>query len=302
MRIAVTGIQGQVVSALRERASIYGIDFYAVGRPSLDFSRTGTALPALKAVQPDAIVHAAAYNAVDQAEQESRLASQINIMGSGEVAAAARELSVPIVYLSTDYVFNGEKGTPYVETDPISPLNFYGSTKAAGEQAVSGRAPNHAILRISWIYSPFGKNFVRTILRAARSRDTLDIVSDQYGAPTSAFDVADGIVAVLNNLVSRPGDSTLRGLFHMTAAGDTSWAGFGEVIFAASKEIGGPFAKVRPIASKDYPQAAKRPANSRLDCSKIAEVHGVRLPDWQSSLKLSVERIVKMDESVGGTG
>jgi dTDP-4-dehydrorhamnose reductase len=302
MRIAVTGTAGQVASALRERASALGVNVAAIGRPALDLSKTGTALPALKAVRPDAIVHAAAYTAVDQAEQDSRLASQINVFGASEVAAAAHMLDVPIIYLSTDYVFNGQKGTPYVETDPISPLNLYGSTKAAGEKAVRGRAPNHAILRVSWIYSPFGKNFVRTILRAAKSRDTIDIVADQYGTPTSAFDVADGIIVVIKNLISRPSASALRGLFHMSAAGDTSWAGFGEAVFAASKEVGGPFATVRPIPSKDYPQAAKRPANSRLDCSKIAEVHGVRLPDWQSSLRLCVERIIKTDEGLGDTG
>ncbi len=302
MQIAVTGIHGQVVSALRERAQSLGVNVTAVGRPILDLSKTGTALRALAAAQPDVIVHAAAYTAVDQAEQDMELAYQINTLGAGEVAAAAREFGVPIVHLSTDYVFNGEKPTPYVETDSISPLNFYGSTKALGEKAVTGQAPNHAILRISWIYSSFGKNFVRRILHVAKSRDTLSIVADQQGTPTSAIDVADGIIVVVKNLVSRPSESTLRGLFHMTAAGDTTWAGFGEAVFAASREAGGAFAFVRPIASKDYPQAAKRPANSRLNCTKIANIHGVRLPDWQSSLKLCVERIVKTDEGLGGTG
>jgi dTDP-4-dehydrorhamnose reductase len=301
MRIAVTGTGGQVASALRERAQSLGVNIFAVGRPVLDLSKTGTALPALAAIKPDAIVHAAAYTAVDQAEQENRLAYQINIAGTGEVASAARSLGVPVVYLSTDYVFNGEKDTPYVETDMTSPVNFYGLTKAAGEQAVSGSTANHAILRISWIYSPFGKNFVRTILKAAKNRESLDIVDDQKGSPTSAFDVADGIVAVVKNLISRPDESTLRGLFHMTAYGNTNWARFGEAVFMASRKFGGPTARVRPIPSKDYPQAAKRPANSILDCSKIAEVHGVRLPDWRSSLKLCVERMVKGGESLGGT-
>jgi dTDP-4-dehydrorhamnose reductase len=300
MRIAVTGVNGQVVSALRERASSLGIDVIAVGRPILDLTKPGTALSALTAARPNAIVHAAGYTAVDQAERDLRSASQINIGGTGEVAAAAHGLGVPIVYLSTDYVFDGEKGAPYVEDDPTSPLNVYGQTKAAGEKAIAGWTPNFAILRISWIYSPFGKNFVRTILQAAKSRDTLDIVADQHGTPTSAFDVADGVAAVVKNLVTRPNETALRGIFHMSATGGTTWAGFGQAVFAASREMGGPFAEVRPIESKDYPQAAKRPANSRLDSSKLAWAHGVQLPEWRSSLKLCVERIVKEDQSVGG--
>jgi dTDP-4-dehydrorhamnose reductase len=238
---------------------------------------------------------------VDQAEQDLRAVSQINVAGTGEVAAAARALDVPIVYLSTDYVFNGEKGAPYVEDDPISPSNLYGLTKASGEKALAGWTPNHAILRISWIYSPFGKNFVRTILGVAKSRNTLDIVADQHGTPSSAFDIANGIVGVVKNLVSRPGETALRGVFHMTATGDTTWAGFGQAVFADSRAIGGPFATVRPIASKDYPQAAKRPKNSRLDSSKLAWAHGVQLPEWRSSLKLCVERIIRETESVEGT-
>jgi dTDP-4-dehydrorhamnose reductase len=301
MRIAVTGSEGQVASALRERASSLGVTVIAVGRPILDLSKSGTALPALAASQPNAVVHAAAFTAVDQAEQDSELACQINTIGASEVASAARSLGVPIVYLSTEYVFDGKKRTPYLETDPTSPLNFYGSTKLAGEKAVAGQTPNHAILRTSWIYSPFGKNFLRTILLIAMSRDTLNIVDDQHGAPTSAFDVADGIVAVVKNLLSQPNENALRGVFHMAAAGETTWAGFGEAVFAASKKIGGPYATVRPIPSKDYPQAAKRPANSGLDCSKIAKIHGVRLPDWRSSLKLCVERIIKADEGLEGT-
>jgi len=295
MRIAVTGVHGQVVSALRERASSLGVNVIAIGRPILDLATTGSMLATLAALQPDAIVNAAGYTAVDRAEHELELACQINTVGAGEVASVARMLDIPLVHLSTDYVFSGEKLTPYVESDPISPLNSYGLTKAGGEKAIADQTPNHAILRISWIYSPFGENFVRTILRAAKNRDTIDIVADQHGSPTSAFDVADGIVAVVNNLVSRPSDNTLRGLFHMAAAGETTWAGFGEAVFAASKEVGGPFAMVHPIVSKDYPTAAQRPANSRLDCAKIAKVHDIRLPDWRTSVKFCVERIVKTE-------
>jgi len=293
MKIAVTGLHGQVVSALLERSKVNGVEVISVGRPVLDLAKTGTVLPAIAPLRPDAIVNAAAYTAVDQAEDETELACQINAIAPGEVAAAAHDLRVPIVHLSTNYVFNGEKNQPYVETDPIDPLNIYGSTKAAGERSVADNAPWHAILRTSWVYSPIGKNFVRTILRLAKDRDSIDIVSDQRGAPTSAVDVADGIFTVVKNLIERPSDERLRGVFHMTARGGASWSEFGEAILAASREVGGPFATVRPIASRDYPQAAKRPADSRLDCSKIAKVYGVRLPPWRSSLKLCVEQILQ---------
>jgi len=299
IRIAVTGTQGQVVRALHERAHKLGVDVLPVGRPKLDLRNQDLILTALAEAKPDAIVNAASYNAVDQAENEPLLAHQINAGGARSVAAAAQILNLPVVQLSTDYVFDGKKHSPYVETDPIHPLNVYGMSKAAGETAVAERTTNYAVLRLSWIYSPFSKNFVRTILRIATERDALEIVDDQHGAPTSAFDIADGIVAVVKNLISRPDDTALRGIFHLVAGGETTWAGFGAAIFAISQELGGPFAKVQPIASKDYPHKAERPANSRLDCTKIATIHGVRLPDWRSSLKLCVERIIQSDKGSG---
>jgi len=300
MKIAVTGIHGQVASALRERAPRFGVEVIAVGRPGLDLSQQGTALASLAPIAADAIVHAAGYTAVDQAEDEPELARQINTDGTAEVAAAARSLNVPMLYLSTDYVFNGKKTSPYLEGDPLSPINFYGATKADGETAVVDQMSDYSILRICWLYSPFGKNFVRTVLKLAKTHKTLDIVADQQGAPTSAFDVADGILAVAKNLVSRPKDRELRGVFHMTSAGYTTWADFAETVFSYSAATGGPFATVRPIASKDFPQRAKRPANSRLDCTKLAGSHGVTLPEWRSSLRLCVERLVELDEGIGG--
>lgn len=302
VRIVVTGTQGQVVSALRERATALGVQVIAVGRPTLDLADATTILPALAAAQPEAIVSAAGYTAVDQAEKEPELAYKINAIGAGEVAAAAHLLGVPVVHLSTDYVFDGAKREPYIESDPVCPLNVYGQSKAAGDMAVAAQNPNHAILRTSWVYSPFGKNFVRTVLRLANNRDVLDIVADQHGAPTSALDIADGIIAVVRNLVARPNESSFRGVFHMSAAGHATWADFGEAVFAASRAAGGPFTSVRRIASVEYPQAAKRPTNSRLNCSRIATVHGVRLPDWHVSLRSCVERIVKMDGKLEAAG
>jgi dTDP-4-dehydrorhamnose reductase len=301
IRIAVTGTQGQVVNALHERAHRLGVEIIPVGRPKLDLTHPDFILSALAGAKPAAIVNAASYNAVDQAEDEPLLAHQINAEGARLVAAAAHILSVPVIQLSTDYVFDGKKMLPYVETDTVHPLNVYGMSKAAGEAAVAERTANCVILRLSWVYSPFGKNFVRTILRVAGERQALQIVDDQHGAPTSAFDIADGIVAVIKNLITRPDDAELRGIFHMVAGGETTWAKFGSAVFAISQQLGGPFAQVRPIASKDYPHKAERPANSRLDCTKIATIHGVQLPDWRSSLKLCVERIIQTNKGSGAT-
>ena len=198
---------------------------------------------------------------------------------------------MPLIHLSTDYVFAGTKPAPYVETDPTDPQGAYGATKLAGEEAVCAAAPNGAILRTAWVYSPFGANFVRTMLRLAESRDEVGVVADQFGTPTSARDIADAVLRVAANLVAHD-DPALRGLFHMASAGDTHWAGFAEAIFAESAARGGPTARVRHITTAEYPTTAKRPANSRLDCTKLAAIHGVRLPEWRAALPAVIARLL----------
>jgi dTDP-4-dehydrorhamnose reductase len=293
MRIAVTGREGQVVRSLIERGAAAGHDIVALGRPELDLAGPAEAIAeAIRKVEPDAVVSAAAYTAVDKAEQEPQLARAVNEEGARAVALAARALDVPLVHLSTDYVFDGVQDAPYSESDPTGPSGVYGATKLAGEQAVLAEQPNCAILRTAWVYSPFGANFVKTMLRLARDRDEVGVVSDQRGNPTSALDIADGILAVAANLVDRT-DPALRGTFHMTAAGDASWAEFAEAIFTDSASLGGPSARVNAIGTGDYPTPAKRPANSRLDSSKLDRTHGVRLPDWRGSLPNVVRRLVE---------
>lgn len=284
MRIAVTGRVGQVVSSLIERGAAAGHKIITVGRPELDLADSVSAFPALEAAAPDAVVSAAAYTAVDRAESETGLAHAINGRGAGLVAEAARVLGVPLIHISTDYVFDGRLDRPYVETDPTGPTGVYGASKLAGEEAVrAAYGDNSAILRVAWVYSAFGANFVKTMLRVAADRDEVSVVADQIGNPTSALDIADGILSVVGNLIANP-DSALRGTFHMTAKGEASWADFAEAIFAASSDQGGPHSRVRRITTADYPTPAKRPANSRLDCRRIADVHGVSLPDWRGSL------------------
>jgi len=214
-----------------------------------------------------------------------------NGVSAGEIARAADRLGVPIIHLSTDYVFDGSKAIPYVEEDPTAPVSAYGRSKLTGELAVRDATDNHAILRIAWIYSPFGKNFLKTMLALAQTRDALSVVDDQVGNPTSALDIADGILTVGENLVSNEAAS-LRGIFHMASAGEASWADFAEEIFDRSRTKGGPSARVNRISSNEYPTLAKRPVNSRLGCRKLKDAHGIMLPSWQSSTAVVVDRVV----------
>lgn len=291
MRIAVTGKTGQVVTSLIERGAAAGHEVIALGRPELDLADPASVARVLEAAAPETIVSAAAYTAVDKAESESDLAHVVNGAGAGAVAEAAKALGVPLIHISTDYVFEGTLDRPYVESDPTGPTGVYGASKLAGERAVlAAYGDNSAVLRVAWVYSPFGANFVKTMLRLAGDRDEVSVVADQLGNPTSALEIADGILRVATNMVA---DSypDMRGVFHMTASGEASWADFAEGIFAASAARGGPSARVKRITTADYPTPAKRPANSRLDCSLIAKVHGVVLPDWRQSLDSVIARL-----------
>lgn len=290
MRIAVTGLAGQVATSLVERGAVFGHEVVAIGRPVLDLANPPSVARAVESTGPDVIVSAAAYTAVDKAENESDLAYAINSAGAGAVAAAAKTLGVPIIHISTDYVFDGALDRPYVESDLPRPTGVYGASKLAGEQAVLAAHDNSAVLRVAWVYSPHGSNFVKTMLRLATDRDEVSVVADQIGNPTSALAIADGIINVASNLVS-DSDRSFRGLFHMTASGEARWADFAEAIFAASAARGGPSARVHKIGTVDYPTPAMRPANSRLNCERIAGVHGVILPDWRVSLDDTMDRL-----------
>ena len=292
MRIAVIGSQGQVARSLVERGARMGATVVAIGRPALDLADPSTILPALRAAAPDVIVNAAAFTAVDAAEGEEALAHRINAEGAGAVAKAAKELAVPIIHLSTDYVFNGTLDRPYREDDATEPLNAYGRSKLAGEDAVSDAARRHVILRTAWVYSPFGKNFLRTMLALAETRQNVSVVADQFGQPTSALDIADGILAICQRLNTEPQDEALFGTFHMTAQGTASWADFAEAIFAERERHGRPRVTVTRIASRDYKTAARRPANSRLDTAKLAAAYGIALPPWRKSVSEVTERLL----------
>ncbi|MET0528879.1 MAG: dTDP-4-dehydrorhamnose reductase, partial [Microvirga sp.] len=262
MRIIVIGQEGQVARSLAERAPAHGATAIRLGRPKLDLADPSGIEDILRETGGDLIVNAAAYTAVDQAEKEPELAQAINGIGPGVVAGTAAAMAIPLIHISTDYVFDGTLDRPYRESDSVNALGVYGASKLMGEQAVAAEAQDHVILRTAWVYSPFGKNFVKTMLRLGSEREELGVVADQVGSPTSALDIADGILSVGRKLVENPQDRSLRGIFHMAGSGYASWAEFAAEIFASSVRLGGPAAKVRPIATADYPTPAKRPANS----------------------------------------
>jgi dTDP-4-dehydrorhamnose reductase len=233
-------------------------------------------------------VNAAAWTAVDLAEAEPDAARRANETGPSRLAALCAQHGTKLIHVSTDYVFDGGKGAPYVETDAVNPTGVYGATKLAGERAVLAAWPETVVLRTAWVYAETGKNFVRTMLNASRRMDRLRVVADQRGCPTNADDLAAAIIAIADQIAGGDG---LGGIYHATGTGETTWHGFACAIFAAASRLGWPVPIVEPIATADWPTPARRPADSRLDCGKLAARFGMRLPAWQPSLDRAVTAI-----------
>ncbi len=295
-RIALIGQTGQIAQALASHLPALGHEVIALGRPQLDLSRPETVMPALGARRPDIILNPAAWTAVDKAESEPEAAFAINRDGAGSVAEAAEALGAALIHISTDYVFDGAKPAPYTEDDPTAPLGVYGASKLAGEEAVRAACTRHIILRTSWVCSATGSNFVKTMLRLARERQgepdaRLRVVADQIGAPTFADDIAAAIGKLLPRLGPQAPPPHF-GLFHMTSAGETSWHGFAETIMEGAAARGAPALPVTPITTAEYPTPARRPANSRLDCSKLARIHGILLPHWREGLEQCLDELI----------
>ena len=289
MRILVTGTRGQLVRSLIERSSGW-LEVVAVGRPEVDLEVPGSVARAIETLRPDAVVNAAAYTAVDQAEDEPGRAMRINADAAGEAAVAARKVGAPIIHISTDYVFDGTCDGAYAEDAPTGPIGVYGQSKLAGEEQVRETNPQHLILRTAWLYSPFGRNFVTTMMTAAGERDSLTVVDDQRGSPTSALDLADAILRVLDQW--RRGSRTGLGeTYHVAGAGETSWCGFAAEIMRQRHALGLPVAKIVPITTADWPTRARRPRNSVLDSSNFERDFGFRLPDWRASVSSVVDRL-----------
>jgi len=291
MRIAVTGKSGQVTSAL-QALNAEGIEVIAIGKPELDLLEPSMVRETIAKLKPDVVVSSAAYTAVDKAESDEAAAFAINRDGAMAVAAAAADLSLPVIHLSTDYVFDGDKPERYVESDPVGPVSVYGRSKLEGEYAVAAANENHVILRTAWVYSTFGHSFVKTVLRLAERREELTVVSDQLGCPTSANDIAEAIVKIAARL-STDSSPDLRGVFHLAGSGETNWAEFARYILSILEEKTSMRVSVRDIATADYPTAAKRPANSRLCCDKLKRLYGVSMPEWRVSTRVAVTKLLE---------
>lgn len=281
MKILICGRNGQVSQELQ--ASLAGLGSLVVlGRDRLDLAQPTQIRQQVRQVAPDLIINAAAHTAVDQAQSEPELAFAINATGPGILAEEAALLGVPLIHYSTDYVFDGSKHEPYVESDAPNPLGVYGKSKLAGEQAIAAVHEQHLVLRTSWVYSTHGRNFLLTMQRLLQEKTELRVVADQIGAPTWAGSIARSTRALIERW--QAGQPGAWGTFHVTAQGQTSWFGFAQAIGNALLEQGKPCATLLPIPSSDYPTPAARPLNSRLDCSRLQREWGVSQPDWQTAL------------------
>ena len=286
--ILVTGGTGQLASAL---AGAGRSDVRWVGRPDFDFDQPATVEATFRAVAPRLVINAAAYTAVDAAESDAEAAYRINRDGPAMLARLCAAADIPLIHISTDYVFDGAKTGPYVESDKVAPQGVYGASKLAGEQAVMATGAKAMILRTAWVYAATGKNFVRTILAVAKTRTSLTVVADQYGCPTTATDLGAAILAVADRLDHTGWRPEYRGIFHAAGSGATTWHGLAVATFEEAARHGASVPEVVPIAAADWPTPAKRPANSRLDCTRLREVFDVTLPEWRPSLTRTIDAI-----------
>lgn len=287
--ILVVGRSGQVAGELA-RLDTASRPVIALGRPDLDLTDPDSADAAIRAHKPAVVINAAAYTAVDKAETEPDLAFGLNAAGPGHLAEACDRADIPLVHLSTDYVFNGRGTRPWREDDPIEPLGVYGQTKAEGEARVRLAAPRHVMLRTSWVFAGHGHNFVRTMLRLGRERAELGIVDDQHGGPTAARDIATACLTIADRLAGGFGDGY--GTVHYSGAPATTWCGFARAVFQAAEPHGIAPPEVKPITTADYPTPAARPANSVLDCSRIETVWAIGQPDWHPALADAVSDLL----------
>jgi dTDP-4-dehydrorhamnose reductase len=283
-KILIVGKHGQVARSLAAALPSAGISVVQVGRPEVDLLESQSVMDAVLRYRPNIVINAAAYTAVDKAEDEPDVAEAVNAIGAETVAKAAGAVGAVIVHFSTDYVFDGSKRGPYVEADIGAPTGIYGRTKLAGENLVAAANPNHVILRTAWVFSPFGSNFVKTILRLSKERPELRVVDDQHGNPTYAKDLADLVQRLVAKFTTRAPEPQHFGIFHAVNSGSTTWYRFAQAIIEASAHRGAVGTIVHPISTKDYPTKARRPAFSILSTDKLHSVYGIRLRSWQEAL------------------
>lgn len=287
LSVVVTGREGQVARALREAGPALGVTVRNVGRPALDLAHPDSIAQVIVRAQPDIVINAAAYTMVDKAEGEPEAARAVNATGAGHVAAACAALNVPVIHISTDYVFDGTAEGLYREEDPVAPANVYGATKLEGEQLVAARNPQHIIVRTAWVHSPWGHNFVKTMLRLAQSRSALSVVDDQRGCPTYAPHLAQVLLGIAGHIKDKAAGEPW-GIYHAVGTGETTWCGLARAVFDEARRHGLPAAEVAPTTTAHYPTPARRPMNSRLSCAKLERVFGLALPSWQDGVAQSV--------------
>lgn len=295
-KILLTGVNGQVGRALQKKLTQYEV--FALSRDQLDLSDVDAIRRTVQAIQPDIIINPAAYTAVDKAESEPDLAYAINAIAPQVLAEEAAKLNAALIHFSTDYVYDGTKANAYVETDVVNPISVYGKSKLAGEHSIVAVGLPHLILRTSWVYGAYGKNFLKTIIRLANERDSLRIVADQYGAPTSSESIAEAVASLLT--AWQPQNSSQTDIYHLTNQGKTSWHGFSCAIvdeynrLAVSRNwspLKASVEKITGISTSEYPTPAVRPANSSLSNRKLNQVFNVTLPDWQVGLQQVMQSV-----------
>lgn len=282
-RVLIFGQTGQVATELARRAARAGWTATTLDRHAADFSRPDTLAERVQASDADIVINAVAYTAVDQAEQDAEAAHRVNADAPARLAEACAGRDLPLIHISTDYVFSGDKPGAYVESDPTGPASVYGRSKLAGEQAVSASGCRHAIVRTAWVYSAHGKNFVKTMLRVGAEQDALKVVDDQIGCPTFAGDLADGLLTAARAMID---DREAGGIFHLAGTGSTSWAGLADAVFEYAEPGWGRRPGIIRIPSEDYPVPAPRPRNSVLDSGRFAQAFGYTSPHWRDSLAM----------------
>ena len=283
-RILVTGRGGQLATGLEAALLAQGFEALLVGQPEFEFDQPESVIAAFHALKPDAVVNCAAWTAVDAAEDDEAGAFRANALGPALLGQLSRDADILIIQISTDYVYDGLKGAPYLESDAPNPLGAYGRTKLAGEWAAQAANPRCIVLRTAWVFAPMGRNFLRTMLALGEQRPELRVVADQWGSPTAAPDLADAIAAILGRIRDQGWRDDFAGTYHATGGGFTNWHSFAEAIFTAAARHGAPSPKVHAITTADYPTKAKRPADGQLDNGKLLRIFGVALPPWQAGL------------------
>ncbi len=287
-RILLLGAGGQVGREIAALAAERAVPLTALDRTGVDITNADAIDRAMEAHQPDIVINAAAYTAVDKAESEPALADLINATAPGLIARACASHGAGLIHISTDYVFDGTKTGAYVESDPIAPLGVYGASKAAGEAAVREALDHHMIVRTAWVYGAYGNNFLKTMLRLANDRDRLTIVADQRGCPTATRDIAEGLLAAAEAL---KGDAAKAGTYHLAGTGVTTWFDFASEIIARAAPLTGKQPEMAPITTADYPTPARRPANSELSSELFATTFGFRAAPWQQRVAEVVEAL-----------